>query len=168
VTVIVTDDFNLASEGTVWLNVTRPAVQGPTIAAFIAAPPSIVLGESTQILAIVNGGTAPWNATFTGLPPGCTSANTLSLFCRPNATGNYTVRMAATDAQGSIVIGQTELTVTAAPPSQTVTQLQPASTSLVWEAVAAGLLGGAVVGGAIGWFFGRGRRPPPLSKGDPG
>ncbi|MGI0132335.1 MAG: Kelch repeat-containing protein [Thermoplasmata archaeon] len=64
--------------------------------------PSIVTyGDSAVIAITVGGGVAPFSASYPSLPPGCVSANVLSLSCAPTATGNFVVAAAVVDALGA-------------------------------------------------------------------
>ncbi len=74
----------------------------PTVAidAIAASPDELVLGGSTEIAVDAVGGNAPLAYVYLGLPPGCLSANTSSVACRPATSGSFTVEVVVTDARG--------------------------------------------------------------------
>ncbi|MCI4350273.1 MAG: PKD domain-containing protein [Thermoplasmata archaeon] len=76
----------------------------PRSLALSASVPVLDVGQSVTLSAVAGGGAgAPWTYAFTGLPPGCASANVASLSCSPTQGGSYTVTATATDAQGGPV-----------------------------------------------------------------
>ena len=99
-----------------------------SVSAFTAAPASVQLGGTTYLNVTASGGTAPLTYAFTGLPAGCTSANTLSLTCTPTVAGQFNVTVTVSDAAGSTASRTTALTVVAPTPTtlQSVT-IAPAS-----------------------------------------
>ena len=46
------------------------------------------------------GGALPYTYTWSGLPPGCTSLDSVNLTCVPSAAGNFTVKAQLMDANG--------------------------------------------------------------------
>jgi hypothetical protein len=58
------------------------------------------LGENLTLYARTTGGSGTFSFVYQGLPPGCASRNATNLTCRPNATGNYTLSVRATDSLG--------------------------------------------------------------------
>jgi hypothetical protein len=83
----------------------------PLVQAFSASPAAFDLGTATHLLALVIGGTPPISYSYSGLPPGCTSANTSSLACTPTVAGDWTVTVLASDAAGHPASAQTLLSV---------------------------------------------------------
>jgi hypothetical protein len=165
-TVVATDEFNGASERNGQLNVSPVRLPVPQLVEFLASPGQIVLGQTAVVLAVVVNGTPPWNVSYTGLPPGCSSASTLTLSCQPTAAGNYTIHMAGRDATGASVVGETELRVSPPVPPATIVKQSSGTVSetLLEEGSAAGLVLGAVVG----WVIGRRLRSRSPEGGDPG
>lgn len=72
----------------------------PTITAFSGTPSTVTLGSPIELIASVANGSPPLTYSFSGLPPGCLSANASSIGCTPTATGSYTLHMTALDAAG--------------------------------------------------------------------
>ncbi len=77
------------------------------LAASIPPFPSVVpgwnpteVGETVPIGTSVDGGTAPFEYAYSGLPSGCVGANTASLDCTPTKPGNYSISVEVTDATG--------------------------------------------------------------------
>ena len=64
---------------------------------------STILTQSVTLTASAADGFAPYNYTYTGLPPGCTSANTSALVCMPTRAGSYTVFVHILDLTGATV-----------------------------------------------------------------
>ena len=102
-----------------------PAIKNATVT--IAADPQIT--AYTSSLAVVTAGTPLWfNVSvvggspgyvygWSGLPPGCASANVASLACTPGATANgrYTVGVNVGDAAGFHVFSNVSVAVNAKP-----------------------------------------------------
>jgi large repetitive protein len=56
--------------------------------------------ETVLFDVLATGGSGIYTFAWNGLPPGCTSANSSSLSCRPTAGGNYSVNVTLTDSYG--------------------------------------------------------------------
>jgi YVTN family beta-propeller protein len=82
--------------------ITVNATPVPLAASLIATPGTVTLGGSTTLTAIVSGGAAPYDYSFSRLPPGCASANTRDLVCTPSAFGTFVVGVTVTDSVGHI------------------------------------------------------------------
>lgn len=83
---------------------------GPSILSFAANPSTITLGTST-LISVDATGTGTLTFAYTGLPPGCTSADVNSLSCTPTTVGNYSIGVAVTDPLGREVDGTADLEV---------------------------------------------------------
>ncbi len=59
---------------------------------------SVDLGHSINLTATPNGGTGPYTFVYTGLPPGCGSANSSTLACTPTENGTFPVMVNVTDS----------------------------------------------------------------------
>ncbi|HEV2449181.1 MAG TPA: hypothetical protein VGU43_02080 [Thermoplasmata archaeon] len=70
-------------------------------------------GSRLVLTAAVSGGTSPYRYAYTGLPPGCSSSDGVTLSCRPNATGTFTVRVTVTDSSGANISSTLAITVRA-------------------------------------------------------
>lgn len=66
---------------------------GFSITSFTATPSSVVIGSSTTLAVTTSGGSGTFSYAYSGLPPGCSSANTSSLSCSPLWKGSFTVRV---------------------------------------------------------------------------
>lgn len=91
------------------------SASGWTQAAPVLRPSSAIddVGAAVQLHAIgVEGTNASYS--YTGLPPGCTSADESVLVCVPSATGTFTVSVATSSATGTAT-AETSLKVIAAP-----------------------------------------------------
>lgn len=78
-----------------------------------ATPASIPLGNATMFSIVVSGGAAPVTYSYSGLPGGCNSANSPTLYCLPSTVGNFSVTLKAADSGGKSVSATVALTVTA-------------------------------------------------------
>ena len=87
------------------------ALGPPIVGRIVTIPGTADVGGSLQINATPFN--APQNITFnyTGLPPGCTSANRSVLSCRPNSTGNFSLSATLTAPNGYTATETTTLTV---------------------------------------------------------
>ena len=78
---------------------------------FGASNPSPQLGQITYLNTTVNGDIPPYTYAYSGLPPGCTTANASSLLCAPDRPGNYTMTVNVTDAHGNYKTAATTMSV---------------------------------------------------------
>ncbi len=83
----------------------------PEITFLSASPSTVDANATTHVLLGYVGGTGPVTVAYAGLPPGCLSADVLSLNCTPTANGSYTVTASVTDAFGQAASASTNLTV---------------------------------------------------------
>lgn len=83
----------------------RPSV------SLAVSPAQIDLGQSTTFSATVVGGTGGDTLSFTGLPPGCTSANQPTLVCTPTSPSSYAVVVTVVDSSGGQASASASLTV---------------------------------------------------------
>lgn len=114
--VLVVDAVRLPATASLNLIVNPLLVSNPSVTAS-----SIVLGATVTILANVSEGTPPYTISYTGLPPGCASANTSSLRCEPTGTGSFSISIHMVDASGSPAVRTVSLDVQAPPPPATAT-----------------------------------------------
>lgn len=77
-----------------------------------AVPASVTVGESTQIEVNTSGGSSPVSYAYAGLPPGCSSANTSSLLCKPTVAGSYLIRAYVNDSVGGSADSNVTLVIT--------------------------------------------------------
>ena len=116
-----------------------PVVGPPT-----SDPASGTVGSTFAITAAASGGSGTYTYTWSGLPPGCASANVSALACRPTAAGTFSVSVTVTDSNGGTATSATLALVVRAVPAPTFLGL-PATEGYALVAVALG----AAVGTAI-------------------
>ncbi len=63
-----------------------------------SSPNALDLGQTWDTTVVAYGGTGPVSFVYTGLPPGCSSANLAQLVCTPNQAGTYTAMVQVKDA----------------------------------------------------------------------
>lgn len=83
----------------------------PPFLALTANPNPGEVGAPTTLTASLTGGVLPVSFSYSGLPPGCGSANRSIIECLPTVTGNYTVVGTVTDALGRAAVGSILLRV---------------------------------------------------------
>jgi len=111
VAVTVTDVFGLAAEATATI-VVNPV---PSVSDFSDAPSDLDVGMSTLITTAVNGGTAPFAYTYSGLPAGCPTSDSDTLTCAPTVPGLSAIGVIVTDADGESATSAVSLNVNPAP-----------------------------------------------------
>ena len=115
ITVSVTGaNGQMAQSPTLVLTVQSPPGY-PIISDFAASPALVTLGNPTTLVVSATGGVSPYSYVFAGLPQGCASSDGPSLPCTPTVTGQFTLLVVVTDAQGHAVSATTPLRVLAAP-----------------------------------------------------
>jgi hypothetical protein len=104
----------------------------PTIASFVASPSTILVGAWTNLTVSASGGTGWLSYSYTGLPPGCSSANETVIACRPTSAGTSNVTVTVTDAARHTAEKSLTLTVTQVPggPSITAFVADPSSVNV--------------------------------------
>jgi hypothetical protein len=80
-------------------------VIGPLAASVTASPSVIDVNETTTLAATLSGGVPPSTVTWSGLPTGCTSANTTQLSCTPSVAGTFQVSVSVRDSTGDSATG---------------------------------------------------------------
>lgn len=92
--------YALSSSMPTAMSVISPLESIPWISSFSSYPTPTRIG-STFLNVSATGGSPPYSYSFTGLPPGCTSSNTVSLQCTTFKPGNYTITVKVGDAFGN-------------------------------------------------------------------
>jgi DNA-binding beta-propeller fold protein YncE len=82
------------------------------VAAFTASPGAVVVGSIVDLNVTLRGGASPFAYAYAGLPPGCTTVDRDYVECQPTSTGNFTVSVRATDADGSTANATVHVAVT--------------------------------------------------------
>jgi len=141
------------NSGTLAIIATSPA----EINYLAASPSAIDLGQSSQILVQYIGGAGVPVVSYSGLPDGCVSENTLALTCRPTVSGNFTILVTVTDSLGNFYEATTELSV--APGLEVGAAFSPSSFPQLDPGVTfttAGFATGGTPGYNYTWTFGDG------------
>ncbi|MGA8537839.1 MAG: hypothetical protein WB789_10705 [Thermoplasmata archaeon] len=88
----------------------------PYVESFNATPTSLHLGGNITFQVVAEG----WNGTlsyaYSGLPAGCTSANTSTLVCTPTKAGEFRVKVAVSDGSHRSTAAYTDFSVFTLPP----------------------------------------------------
>ncbi len=82
-----------------------------SITSFQAAPASFLVRGGTNLTTELDYAVGKPTYAYTGLPPGCASANRSVLFCRPTTSGNFTVEVNVSDQTGKTVHANLTLSV---------------------------------------------------------
>lgn len=107
--VVTTDDCNDCSGGSYPTAMSSNTVTQLAIAQPNASPDSIQVGQTTKLSVQITGGNSPYTYDWSGLPAGCSPANSDPLTCTPTSAGTYSVTVTVTDSRG---ISVTSLTLT--------------------------------------------------------
>ena len=99
----------------------------PSIGSFMASTAGLDLGQGSTLLVSASGGYGALSYSFSGLPPGCATADATVLSCTPSATGNFSVIVTVTDLNGfsvaaepvSLVVNPDPVATVVAAPSET-------------------------------------------------
>jgi hypothetical protein len=83
----------------------------PVLQRFSVVPANVTMGTPISFSATVGGGSPPYQYTFTGLPPGCTSADRAVLNCTPTQNGTYRIELTVTDSARAALTGEASLVV---------------------------------------------------------
>jgi YVTN family beta-propeller protein len=70
----------------------------PVVGSFTADPATTDVGRAVALHAVASGGAGAFHYAYTGLPPGCSSADTPTLECVPQSSGEHEVTVTVTDA----------------------------------------------------------------------
>ena len=97
----------------------------PSVSALTASPTPSDVGFPVLLTTSVNGGTAPFTFSYSGLPIGCATRDAANLSCVPTAAGSYSVTTTVTDAVGlsALLVGSV---VIVPAPSVSVVSAAPA------------------------------------------
>lgn len=92
----------LGGQGTSSVFVTVNPDPAITAGTFYPSPTATDVGYPTDLVSNATGGTGPLTYAYSGLPPGCSSANLSVLPCRPAHLGVYSVNLTVTDSTGYV------------------------------------------------------------------
>src|SRR5579875_1125330 len=88
--------------------------QLPPFLTLTADPTVGEVGADLTITTSVTGGVLPFTFEYSGLPPGCQSANQSQIECQPTVTGNFTVEATLVDGMGRVA--RASISVLVGPP----------------------------------------------------
>ncbi len=92
----VTDSNN--ETAVVWFGVS--VNRDPSVVAQLIGPATVPVGTSVQLSASASAGTPPYNVTWTGLPPGCSSPRVAHVSCSFVAAGTFSINASVVDSTG--------------------------------------------------------------------
>jgi hypothetical protein len=110
------------------------------IYAFEAAEDPAHPGQNASLTVSLQGGVAPFEFSYVGLPPGCASADLRVLPCVTQATGSFDISVEVEDASGLFANASLNLTVTLASTHYTLFGLPSTEAFLIIGGVAAGVI----------------------------
>ena len=82
-----------------FINVTAP-IPPLSVTSFTSAPDPASAGNPVDFVTTASGGVPPYSYWYSGLPPGCVSADSTTRICTPTAAGNYSVNVKVNDSSG--------------------------------------------------------------------
>jgi hypothetical protein len=91
--------------------------QETTMAAAAGGPTRLDVGQLLHLQMIYLGGIGRVDVSWSGLPPGCVSADALDLDCHPTTPGTFAIVASATDAVGDAVRASLSPVTVVPPPS---------------------------------------------------
>jgi len=131
--VTVTDSTGVIASSTIAFTVSSDL----TITTFTSLVSNVIAGQPTTFKIYTTGGASPLSYVYSGLPPGCASADSATVSCTPTVMGTYRVRVIVTDQAGENATSYT--TITVAP--YTVLGVSPIlAYSAIGGVIAAGIL----------------------------
>lgn len=89
------------SSGNVGSAVMTEVVNGAMLATLSAAPNPLILGQTVDLHVNTTGGVSPYSYTWSGLPSGCSSADTSAISCTPTSVGSFSVTVVVSDSSGN-------------------------------------------------------------------
>jgi hypothetical protein len=114
VTVNVTDTNGFSTSRSVTVTVDPD----PTVGTPTATPGSVTVGHSVTFSVSASGGSGGFVYFWSGLPPGCESANATTVTCQPSAAGTYNVMVSVTDSNGfNVLVGPLAYVVSSSSPT---------------------------------------------------
>lgn len=128
----IKDSNGVSIQGTTTvLSVVAPAVPpapAPITVIVGASPMTTDVGGNLTFVATATGGSGPLTYSWTGLPSGCSPANTATLSCTPGQPGSSSITITVSDAGGAQASSQVGVVVY---PALKVTSLGVSTTSPV-------------------------------------
>lgn len=127
----------------------------PVISDFRGTPSLAEVGNDLLLSLAVTNGTPPYMVDFSGLPPGCLSANLSNLWCTPSAAGTFSITATVTDSAGYSATASVTLPV-ASRPASTGIAVTPNAIDIGLSAVVSWNLSG----GILPWSYSYQGLPP--------
>lgn len=115
--VIAQDAVGASTNATTPLTVSNATGTAPQITDFFASPNNVTLGSPTTFYVLTTGGALPLSYNYSGLPPGCATANAAVVNCTPAVAGAFTPTVTVHGADGLASSAATLLLVMAPPPA---------------------------------------------------
>ncbi len=140
-------------------------VARPSVTQVSAVPAVVATGAIVDLSASVSGGLAPFNDSWSDLPPGCSSVDAPVLACAPSAPGVFAIGFTVTDALGVRGVGNVTVTVTSASTTSGQAGAPGPLGDLAVYAAIGGVAAAAVVLSIV--ILRRRRRPPSPGQGGP-
>jgi hypothetical protein len=104
-----------ASKVTLTSGGTLTVLTDPGVIALTASSTSVTVNQAFSLSTDAANGSRPYTYAYTGLPPGCASANSATLQCTPTGTGTFSILVTVKDSLGFSAPSQpTNVTVSAA------------------------------------------------------
>jgi hypothetical protein len=108
----------------------------------VSSPPTAQVGQQIQLIVKAEGGYGTLTYAYSGLPFGCSSADTPALNCTPTVAGLYIITISVHDQVGNRATHQVSLYVSPASPSPSGTL---GLTTTQWEVLIACIVAGIVI-----------------------
>ncbi|MGD0588597.1 MAG: PKD domain-containing protein [Thermoplasmata archaeon] len=152
--VVVTDHNGVSTQATIPLEV---------VFDFTVAAPSVdTVGHAFTVSVKPEGGYGTLTYSYSGLPPGCSSADSPELTCTPTHVGNYNISISVHDQAGNHATNQVRVDVIAGGASSAWSFLEspPVLGGVIAAALAVALVGAVLYSGYRGR---RGSGPEPYA-----
>src|SRR5207302_1963561 len=81
------------------------------ISTFTISPESVDSGQEVTLAVSTTGGAGPLTYSYSDLPTGCLSADSITLHCSPSTSGTYLVKATVTDHAGKNATSSLNITV---------------------------------------------------------
>lgn len=114
VSVGLTDAVGTVAVAGPWTVTVLPS-PAPLTVGVSTSTPWVTLGASVSLHANVSGGSAPFQYSWTNLPPGCSSSDSDALACTPESAGTFGIHLLVSDAAHSSASGAATVVVLPTP-----------------------------------------------------
>jgi trimeric autotransporter adhesin len=138
---VTVEDSNRNQNESGSVNVTVSSVLSITVDVGPARP---TVGSLLYVNTTISGGTPPYSVTYSGLPPGCLTANVKGLVCTPSESGLYKISVSALDGANVTASTSSNASIAAASGSST--------SAIYWGLVVGGVLIAVSAGLLLLWW----------------